>query len=342
MKRPKSQVVKDLRSKLHTAIELEHSTIPPYMYAYWSVKDPTSETAKAILEVAKEEMNHMAMACNIMNAVGGYVNCANPNFIPSYPTDLPGHSQTVTSMKIGLHSLSIQSIVGFMYIELPRDPNEEADPEDGWTSIADFYLDVLADIDELDDEDFNHGRQLNNTDSPDASGFLISVNSKLDAKLCIAEIIEQGEGLKRKKDNENRRLKHLKSHFERFYDIYKSMGGYGEVDYDDFNPTELMECVDDQVYQHFMKGVYPMISNPGATKIDATLYNLENLKFNSLYSHMLDNIHTQKEKAHPDMSVAIQTMFSLGRHAAALRSIKLNDGLVGGPSFEYIERKNRF
>lgn len=341
MKRSKQQVLRELREKLHTAIELEHSTIPPYLYAYWSVKDDTSEAAMSLLEVAKEEMNHMAMACNIMNAVGGFVNCANPNFIPSYPTELPGHSETVSSMKIGLHKLCKESIVGFLYIELPRDPNDDRDPKDGWTTIADFYLDILADIDELDDEDFSHGRQLNPTDSPDASGVLLPVRNKRDAKLCIAEIIEQGEGLSRTEDLKLADSHPLESHYYRFLDLYKAMGGYGEVDLDDFNGEELKEKINEDQYITFMRGVYDLIPNPGQATIDAPLFQKENLKFNSLYSHMLDQMHTRKEKRHPDMGEAIKTMFSLGRHAVAMRSIPLPGGQFGGPSFEYVPRGKR-
>lgn len=342
MTRTKQEILSELREKLHTAIELEHSTIPPYLYAYWSVKDSTSEAAKSILEVAKEEMNHMAMACNIMNAVGGFVNCANPSFIPSYPTDLPGHSETVSSMEIGLHKLSKESIVGFMYIELPRDPNDDRDPKDGWTTIADFYLDVLDDIDQLEDEDFKHGRQLNPTDSPDASGVLMAVRNKRDAKLCIAEIIEQGEGFSRKQELKASETENLESHFYRFQDIYKAMGGYGKVDLDNFNGDELIAKVDVAQYQEFMKGVYNMISNPTQSRCDAPLYHKENLRFNSLYSHMLDNMHTHREKKHPDMSEAIKTMFSLGRHAVAMRSIHLEEGKLGGPSFEYVPKRSRY
>ena len=269
------------------------------------------------------------------------MNCANQEFIPSYPTDLPGHSQTVASLKIGLNKLNLEAIVGFLYIALPRDPDEDVDPEDGWTSIADFYLEILADIDELEDEDFSHGRQLNPTDSPDASGVLIPVWNKRDAKLCVAEIIEQGEGLRKIQDIRPKDSDKLRSHFDRFYDIYRSMGGYGEVDYDEFNPDELMDKVDHAKYEEFMKGIHNMVSNPEQFEIDAPLYHEENLKFNSLYSFMLDNMHTHREKKHPDMSTAIQTMFSLGRHARAMSSIVLGEGLYGGPSFEYIPRADR-
>ncbi len=339
-RRTRSVIVQELRKKLQIAIELEHATIPVYLYAYWSVKDHESPIAASIIEVAKEEMNHMAMACNIMNAVGGFVNCANQKFIPSYPTGLPGHNETFDSFKVSLGKLSIDSIITFLQIELPRDPAMDSELGKGWTTIADFYLDVLKDIDELDDEDFSHGRQLNDSDSPDAAGILFSVTNKRTAKLCIAEIIEQGEGLR----NENKlisKVVNMKSHYERFLKVYHDMGGYGEVDQNNFNREELTQKVDQDKYQAFMKNVHNMVTNPANSSITNKHYKRENLKFNSLYSHMLDNMHTHVHKKHPDMSAAIRTMFALGRHAAALRSIQLDNGEVGGPSFEYIPIKER-
>lgn len=338
-KRTHAKLLQDLRHKLHIAIELEHSTIPAYLYAYWSIKDPTSSAATTILEVAKEEMNHMGMACNILNAVGGFVNCANKNFIPDYPTGLPGHNATNNNVIVGLEKLCVDSVVSFLQIELPRDPTLDQESKNGWTTIADFYIDILADIDQCDDEDFNHGRQLNPTDSPDAAGLLFAVRNKKTAKLCIAEIIEQGEGMKRFQNlQENFQMK---SHYDRFLDLYHDMGGYGVVDENNFNADELKASVHPEKYREFLKGIHPMVDNPKQVNLTNKYYQSENLKFNSLYSFMLDNMHTHVQKVHPYMGAAISTMFALGRHAAAMRSIQLENGQVGGPSFEYVPRKER-
>jgi Ferritin-like len=83
--------VADLRRHLQWAIEVEHTTIPPYEYAMWSVVDPDSAAATSIKYVAREEMLHAALAANLLTAVGG-----SPRFtagsVPRYPGPMPHHS----------------------------------------------------------------------------------------------------------------------------------------------------------------------------------------------------------------------------------------------------------
>ena len=82
--------VEDLRRHLQWAVEVEHSTIPPYEYAMWSVMDPDSAAATSIKYVAREEMLHAALAANLLNAVGG-----RPRFtgeaVPRYPEPMRHH-----------------------------------------------------------------------------------------------------------------------------------------------------------------------------------------------------------------------------------------------------------
>jgi rubrerythrin len=76
--------VADLRRHLQWAVEIEHSTIPPYEYALWSVVDAESPAATSIKYVVREEMLHTALAANLLTAVGG-----TPRFTgsaaPRYP-----------------------------------------------------------------------------------------------------------------------------------------------------------------------------------------------------------------------------------------------------------------
>ena len=64
--------VEAVRAALQSAIELEHSTIPLYLYALYSL-DPAKNgvIAKIIQSVVVEEMLHMTLASNVMNALGG-------------------------------------------------------------------------------------------------------------------------------------------------------------------------------------------------------------------------------------------------------------------------------
>ena len=73
MKETADQIRQKLEEQLETAIMLEHATIPPYLYAFWSIKDLESPLALSISEVIKEEMLHMSLACNILNAIGIFI-----------------------------------------------------------------------------------------------------------------------------------------------------------------------------------------------------------------------------------------------------------------------------
>ena len=67
---------------LQTAIELEHSTIPVYLTALYSIKpNANREVAALIRSVVIEEMLHMALACNILISIGGSPSIGQPGFI---------------------------------------------------------------------------------------------------------------------------------------------------------------------------------------------------------------------------------------------------------------------
>src|SRR5579872_2561829 len=80
-----------LYKALQTAIELEHSTIPPYLYALYSLDPARNASIYAlILSIVQEEMLHMSLACNVLNAIGGKPVIDRAKFIPQYPGPLPG------------------------------------------------------------------------------------------------------------------------------------------------------------------------------------------------------------------------------------------------------------
>ena len=68
----RSRRVEDLQQHLQWAIELEHSTLPPYLSALYSIKDGANQEAVEVIHsVFIEEMLHLTLAANILNAVGG-------------------------------------------------------------------------------------------------------------------------------------------------------------------------------------------------------------------------------------------------------------------------------
>src|SRR5438067_1296143 len=79
--------VDDARRMLQTAIGVELGTLPPYLYALYSIRPGTNPQAEQLIRsVALQEMIHMCLDCNILNALGG-----SPEINPqAYPGPLPG------------------------------------------------------------------------------------------------------------------------------------------------------------------------------------------------------------------------------------------------------------
>src|SRR5262249_2013071 len=112
--------VKDLYNHVQGAIELEHATIPLYLTAAYSIKPGRSSQAQQIiLSVANQEMLHMTIACNVLNAIGGSPVIDKPGFIPVYPGPLPMnvHERLTASLQKATRGFIYNT---FMAIEEPE------------------------------------------------------------------------------------------------------------------------------------------------------------------------------------------------------------------------------
>jgi hypothetical protein len=105
-----------LRAMLQLAIEIEHATIPPYLCALYSNRPGKNhEVALRIRGVVMEEMFHVALACNLLNAVGGEPALDRPGFVPRYPDHLPGGF--VPDLTVSLRRCSLEQLRLFSVIE---------------------------------------------------------------------------------------------------------------------------------------------------------------------------------------------------------------------------------
>lgn len=115
----------DLHEYLHAAIALEHATIPPYLTALYSIHPGTNSDAFHIVRVvAVEEMLHLTLAANILNAIGGAPDLTRPDFVPSYPTYLQTGED---DFEVSLQGFSREAIDNFMQIERFAGPAETHD-----------------------------------------------------------------------------------------------------------------------------------------------------------------------------------------------------------------------
>ncbi|MNV31018.1 Ferritin-like protein [compost metagenome] len=119
-----------LQEFLQLGILIEHSTIPPYLTALYSIQDGTNLLASQIIRsVVVEEMLHMIMVCNVMNAVSIQPSVNRPQNYPSYPMKLPLN----VDFFVSLEKFSSNSIATFIAIESPSSPTVKAPVTDHGT-----------------------------------------------------------------------------------------------------------------------------------------------------------------------------------------------------------------
>src|SRR5215467_6022457 len=131
--------IDDLRTRLQWAIEIEHSIIPPYLCALYSIEPGRNiEAVEALTSVFIEEMLHMTLAANVLNAIGGTPTLDRADFLRTYPTPLP-HSRG--TFQIPLARFSRAAIDTFMRIENPEAAEAVAEA-DQYDTQGQFYLSI--------------------------------------------------------------------------------------------------------------------------------------------------------------------------------------------------------
>ena len=107
-----------LHQYLYAAMRLEHATIPPYLTALYSIRPGTNADAYHLLRVtAVEEMLHLTLVANLLNAVDGAPDLTQAGFVPEYPAYLP---DGVAHLEVRRQRFSREALQTFLSIERPR------------------------------------------------------------------------------------------------------------------------------------------------------------------------------------------------------------------------------
>lgn len=329
-----------LRTAVQAAVELEHATIPPYLYAYYSLdqaKNP--QIAGLIHSVMHQEMAHMALAANILNAIGGAPSIDDPAFVPTYPGPLPGGVES--QLRVHLEPFSLELVHDtFMEIEEPEDPlafpvrARLMDAPPGKT-IGEFYAAIGSAISTLGDSIFTGDPALQVTKvlSP---GDLPAVKDVASAAAVIETIVEEGEGTTHSPldDQPAGEL----AHYYRFAEIY-----HGGVLTPNPNPPPDPKPTDLYFYDKANQpipfdptGVYPLPADPSTAGYPAGS-KAQRLcsTFNYGYTSVLKVLHATFNGQPDQISVAIGMMDSLREQAMEMVTVPVGDGNNAGPSFEY-------
>ncbi len=329
-----------LRQHLQWAIELEHSTLPPYLCALYSIKPGSNTEAVAnIASVFIEEMLHMTLAANVLNAIGGQPVLDTPDFIPTYPSYLP-HS--ADRFLVPLAKFSPATIDTFLKIEKP----EEADaaPEaDRFHTIGQFYRAIeealtalAATMGETQLFSGDPTRQITPAMFEyHGSGRIVPVSDLASALAAINEIEDQGEGLKHHEVwDGDRDMFHPErdevAHYFRFVEITKGRL-FQRGDTPQSGPTGASMHID-------WSAVYPMRENPRMADVpDGSEARLKMHAFNALYSDLLRDLHRAFNGEPGTLVRTLAGMWDLKDAARALMQLPSGDGVTNaGPSFEYV------
>jgi hypothetical protein len=126
-----------IRGALQTAIALEHSTMPLYTSAMYSLEVQNYPAYNTIRSVLMEEMLHMAAACNMLAAMGGSprIRELSPSF-PG-PGGLPG--RVAPDLKAVLGRLSVRQLESFMRIEAPAELLTPPQLRGTYPTVGSFY-----------------------------------------------------------------------------------------------------------------------------------------------------------------------------------------------------------
>lgn len=291
----------DLHAVVQGAIQLEFSTIPPYLTAMMSLTVDENRVIWSILHsIVIEEMLHMAIMCNVLNALGGAPVVDSDDFLLQYPSALP--MSIDSTLVVGLEPLSIELVKNvFMAIEQPDQPlvfkAQLLSPS--YKTIGDFYRALKGKLLDLGDQAFEARNQLT---APNwyAGTELFPIESARDAARAVELIVEQGEGAVNSPLAEGAEL----AHYYRFQQIVKQhfliADGAGSFAFKGepiaFNP----------------EGVRPITRNQRLRHIDPNTQGyVRASQFAYTFSKLLRALHRAVNGEPESFSAAMSLMFEL-------------------------------
>jgi hypothetical protein len=314
----------DLRDHIEMAIAVEMSTIPPYLFAMYSIEDQSSEPALLLRSIVVEEMLHAALATNLLLAVGGTPDYQGTSYIFQYPGGLPHH---VPPLELALAPCSENLIRDvFMRIEQPETHGAPAEPDE-FETLGQFYhaleialgnlsaeFDVFSNPQtdgQLGDPGFYSPVQFD----ADDSGGLVEIRDLKTAIEAIEIIVHQGEGLSddRWADPSHQEL----THYHKLLQIVEGESPLGRV-----------------------INVRP---GPRTEEYPESLHDASNL-FNASYRYVyyiMSRLFTAGTDQHSNVNLLYRFMSNvLSPIALFLVRREIGDGQFAGPTFEVYEFKS--
>jgi ferritin-like protein len=337
--------IEGLREHLQWAIELEHATIPPYMCALCSLDPERNPVAvEVVTTVFMEEMLHLTLAANLLNAVGGRPVLDAPQLMPGYPTHLPHGDR---SFEVSLAPFGPEALELFLKIERPSATGAPAE-SDGYETIGQFYEAIEQGLRRLcaelgEDTVFSGdpGRQVTRELAYRGAGDIVAVTDLASALRALKEVVEQGEGAAHHAvwDGDHDMFHPERDEVAHYYRFEELRLGrrYRRGDTPQSGPSGASVTVD-------WAGVHPM--RPNARVSDHAPGNpirVAQEAFNQAYCTLLHQLEESFNGNPRTLGSAVGSMYGLKAQALALMQMPVDDGsATAGPTFEYVDPADRW
>ena len=283
-----------------------------------------------------EEMLHVTLAANLLNAIHGEPVLADARVVPRYPGRLP-HSDG--KIRTALLPFSRKAIDGFCAIEHPA-PAGAKPQGHRYHTIGQFYEAIADGFRRVVQRDGHRAvftgtraRQVTPAHYYGAGGEPIVVTELESALHAIAEVCEQGEGFEGTIEDDDSQFGQPDelAHYFRFQEI--ALGrSFLPSDTPASGPTGPAFSVD-------WGAVYPMRPNPKARQWrDRPDVHALMVAFNRRYSDLLRALQASYRGDPAVLQEAVPIMYDLKYRAQALMAIPTGDpdGSTPGPPFDYV------
>jgi photosystem II stability/assembly factor-like uncharacterized protein len=309
-----------LKNALQIAIQLELSTLPPYLVAQWTIQNPTESVVGSIHQIRNEEMLHFGLACNMLAAIDGVPLLADSSVVPKYPGPLPGGVRP--GLVITLRKLDTAQAKVFMDIEYPEDgPIATLVTGESPVTIGEFYDSILNAFKTLNPT-LSTSRQIKGP----LTLFWVDTLAKVEEAINLIKV--QGEGSNVSPEEQTGDL----AHYYRFGEIahekhlIKNSSGKWVFEGDPFP----------------IPAVYPMLDIPTGGYQQADVPDIaiwdSIQRFDRRYSDML--LLLQEAWTHGDrtkLNAAVSKMFEMGSIGADLVTKPHPSGTGNyGPCFRFV------
>lgn len=360
---PPIRTLEDLRAHLQAAVQLELAVIPPYLCALYTLKPGSNEEASLIIRsVVVEEMLHMVLASNVLNAVGGAPRFATVEDAPRYPAYLPDGER---SFQVHLEHFSRDAMDTFLKIEEPSLPHTPALLARSlqaqapvplklmrwrYETVGEFYAAIVEGLGWLAGElgedvlfSGDRSRQVTREYYYAGGGEPVVVHDLATAQKALEEIVEQGEGEIHSIYDEDGDLGHFFRFMEIRHDRRYAPGVLRALD------AAALPCTPDGAARWPLPtdeplgvdwdAVYPMLRDPRSDDYPAgSGLRAASDAFNALWSRLLRQLERGLTGQPALLLDAVGTMFELKYAALELVRNPLpgRPGVHAGPVFEYV------